>query len=58
MRAPDAVGVRRLRSALRLFSPWMKLNGDLKQDLRWLGELLGATRDAEVLATMTLPRLA
>lgn len=54
--APDAVhksrvGTRRLRSLLRTFEPlldeaWAE---DLRHELRWLAEALGAPRDAEVL---------
>ncbi|MFD0596185.1 CHAD domain-containing protein [Catellatospora coxensis] len=45
------VGVRRLRSDLRTFKPlvdrrWAK---PLRRELGWLGDLLGAARDAEVL---------
>jgi CHAD domain-containing protein len=49
------VGLRRLRSALRLFSPWIPLPADLRTELEWLGDALGNARDAEVLATSTLP---
>lgn len=52
------VGLRRLRSALRLFSPWIALPGDLRDGLDWLGDALGVARDAEVLAHGTLPALA
>lgn len=52
------VGLRRLRSALSLFKPWIPLPQALAHDLRWLGQRLGAVRDAEVLAHTTLPALA
>ncbi len=51
------VGLRRLRSALRLFSPWIALPRYLRDGLDWLGGALGAARDAEVLASGTLPSL-
>ncbi|GAA2370117.1 CHAD domain-containing protein [Catellatospora methionotrophica] len=45
------VGVRRLRSDLRTFKPLLdqRWAGPLRTELRWLGDLLGAARDAEVL---------
>ncbi len=55
--APDAVhksrvATRRLRSALKTFAPLFtrKRAESLRGELRWLGELLGAPRDAEVLS--------
>ncbi|WP_407344068.1 CHAD domain-containing protein [Pengzhenrongella phosphoraccumulans] len=52
---PDAVHqmrvcTRQLRSALATFRPLLAGGGreDLRAELRWLGELLGAARDAEV----------
>jgi inorganic triphosphatase YgiF len=51
------VGMRRLRSALRLFAPWIPFPLALKQELAWLGAELGAARDADVLADGTLPKL-
>lgn len=51
------VGMRRLRSALRLFAPWMVLPPALQQELCWLGGELGAARDADVLADDTLPKV-
>lgn len=61
--APEAlhqmrVGLRRLRSALDLFSHLVELPEALRADLRWLGEQLGAARDWDVLAASTLPRVA
>ena len=44
------VGMRRLRSALRLFAPWIPFPAALQQELSWLGGELGAARDADVLA--------
>jgi len=52
------VGLRRLRSALSLFKPWIPLPQPLAEELAWLGQALGAVRDAEVLAHTTLPALA
>ncbi|MEB0057694.1 CHAD domain-containing protein [Variovorax sp. LG9.2] len=51
------VGIRRLRSALRLFSPIIPTPALLGGELRWLSAALGAARDAEVLAGETLPAL-
>ncbi|MBT9493281.1 MAG: CHAD domain-containing protein [Paucibacter sp.] len=51
------VGLRRLRSALSLFKPWITLPDALAKEMTWLGQALGAARDAEVLATSTLPKL-
>lgn len=48
------VGMRRLRSALRLFAPWIPFPPVLQQELAWLGGELGAARDADVLAGSTL----
>jgi len=48
------VGMRRLRSALRLFAPWIPLPPALQQELCWLGDELAAARDADVLADGTL----
>lgn len=52
------VGLRRLRSALRLFALWIPLPSDLRQDLRWLSDQLAAARDADVLANSTLRKMA
>lgn len=51
------VGLRRLRSALSLFKPWIMLPPELAEELAWLGQPLGAARDAEVLAGASLPPL-
>ena len=51
------VGIRRLRSALRLFSTVIPLPALLADELRWLSTTLGVARDAEVLAGETLPAL-
>lgn len=51
------VGMRRWRSALRLFALWIPFPPALQQELAWLGGELGAARDADVLAGSTLPGL-
>jgi inorganic triphosphatase YgiF len=48
------VGMRRLRSALRLFAPWIPFPPAQQQELAWLGGELGAARDADVLGDGTL----
>lgn len=48
------VGLRRLRSLLKLFDDLAPLPAGLDQELRWLGDELGAARDWEVLAGDTL----
>jgi CHAD domain-containing protein len=52
------VGLRRLRSALKLFAPLATLPAPLAAELSWLGEVLGSARDHDVLAGATLPALA
>lgn len=52
------VGLRRFRSALKLFSTWIALPEPMQATLAWLGELLGAARDREVLSHSTLPSLS
>ena len=54
--APDAVhqmrvATRRLRSALATFRPVVdrRVTDPLREELKWLGEVLGAARDAEVI---------
>lgn len=51
------VGLRRLRSALKLFEQAAPCPPALNADIEWLGQQLGAARDAEVLLTDTLPRI-
>jgi inorganic triphosphatase YgiF len=51
------VGVRRLRSTLKLFESAAPCPPALQQDIDWLGAELGAARDMEVLLTSTLPRV-
>jgi triphosphatase len=51
------VGLRRLRSALSLFKPWITLPPELAVELAWFGQALAAARDAEVLAGTSLPAL-
>lgn len=45
-----STSMRRLRSALRLFAPWIPFPPALQQELAWLGAELGSARDADVLA--------
>lgn len=52
------IGLRRLRSALRLFQGVCALPEDWLEDLRWLGNVLGAARDWEVLSSGTLAAAA
>ncbi|MCV2367800.1 CHAD domain-containing protein [Roseateles oligotrophus] len=51
------VGLRRLRSGLSLFKPWIALPPGLADEIEWLSQSLGKARDAEVLAATTLPAL-
>ena len=51
------VGLRRLRSLLKMFEELAPLPAGLDQELRWLGDELGAARDWEVLAGDTLSDL-
>ncbi|TFW09332.1 CHAD domain-containing protein, partial [Oxalobacteraceae bacterium OM1] len=51
------VGLRRLRSALKLFADAATLPSHLQDDLQWLAGELGGARDWDVLALTTLPRL-
>lgn len=51
------VGLRRLRSALKLFKEVVPCPAELKEELRWLGKELGAARDWDVLSTSTLESL-
>lgn len=50
------VGLRRLRSALKLFDEAASCPADLQEELRWLGEALGEARDWDVLSSSTLAR--
>lgn len=52
------VGLRRLRSALKLFEAAATCPADLQEELRWLGEALGEARDWDVLSSSTLARAA
>jgi len=47
-------GMRRLRSALSLFAPWIPFPPVLQWELAWLGGELGSARDADVLGDGTL----
>ncbi|MYN47169.1 CHAD domain-containing protein [Pseudoduganella sp. FT93W] len=51
------VGVRRLRSALKLFRSVAPCPPQLKEDWRWLAQVLGKARDWEVLGSATLARV-
>lgn len=51
------VGVRRLRSALKLFEAVAPCPPALAEDIGWLGAELGAARDWDVLLSSTLPRV-
>jgi CHAD domain-containing protein len=53
------VALRRLRSALRLFRPYLPVPfvRDVKPELQWLATQLGKVRDWDVLIGETLPRL-
>lgn len=51
------VGLRRLRSALKLFDGVAPCPDALAADIGWLGTELGAARDADVLLMSTLPRV-
>lgn len=48
------IGMRRLRSALRLFGRWMPFPPALRDELGWLDAELAAARDADVFAHSTL----
>ncbi|NVD73226.1 CHAD domain-containing protein [Duganella sp. BJB1802] len=51
------VGVRRLRSALKLFEPLAPCPAGILEDIRWLGSELGAARDWDVLLASTLTHI-
>ena len=51
------VGLRRLRSALKLFDDVAPCPAELADDIAWLGRELGSARDADVLLVDTLPRV-
>lgn len=62
--APEAIhhlriATRRLRALIDVFAPWLKprWHRKLKQELHWLSHAMGPARDADVLATSTLPAL-
>jgi CHAD domain-containing protein len=54
------VGIRRLRSTLRTFKPLLDQEwvGRLRDELKWLANLLGDVRDAEVLHARLARRVA
>lgn len=49
------VGLRRVRSALSLFSGVLIPMTSLREELKWLGSRLGPARDWDVFATQVLP---
>ncbi len=51
------VGVRRLRSALKLFEAAAPCPPALQEDISWLGKELGAARDWDVLLASTLTHI-
>ena len=51
------VGLRRLRSALDMFDAVVDLPASLQDELKWIADELGKSRDWEVLAHSTLPRV-
>jgi CHAD domain-containing protein len=54
------VGVRRLRSSLKAFAPYLDAGwtDDLRSELKWLGAALGEQRDADVMAERLRDRIA
>jgi triphosphatase len=52
------VGLRRWKSAARLFRAVLQVPDELQQELDWLTKQLGAARDWDVLADSTLPAIA
>ncbi|MCU0949763.1 MAG: CHAD domain-containing protein [Burkholderiaceae bacterium] len=52
------VALRRMRSAIRLLRRHSPFPQTLAEELKWITGVLGAARDADVLATETLPHLA
>jgi inorganic triphosphatase YgiF len=51
------VGLRRLRSALKVFHASAGLPADVGEELRWISGLTAPARDWDVLATATLPTM-
>ncbi|AGW92947.1 CYTH and CHAD domain-containing protein [Cupriavidus sp. DF5525] len=51
------VGLRRLRSALDMFSPVLACPDALQDEIQWIAGELGESRDWEVLAHSTLPKI-
>jgi CHAD domain-containing protein len=54
------VGVRRLRSSLKAFAPYLdaRWTDDLRTELKWLGTALGEQRDADVMEERLRDRIA
>jgi triphosphatase len=51
------VGLRRFRSALKLFDTWLVLPPAMQEEFDWLGAVLGRARDHDVLVLSTLPAM-
>lgn len=51
------VGLRRLRSAIKLFKDFIPCPPGLQQEFEWLASQLGTARDWDVLASRTLARV-
>jgi inorganic triphosphatase YgiF len=51
------VGIRRFRSALKLFGTWLVLPPAMQEELDWLGTILGSARDHDVFHHSTLPAI-
>jgi triphosphatase len=51
------VGLRRLRSAFKLFKDVLELPVELQKEIRWLSKQLGDARDWDVLSGSTLPKI-
>lgn len=51
------VGLRRLKSVLKMFNNVIQLPAELQTDLEWLGDQLGEARDWDVLAISTLSKI-
>jgi CHAD domain-containing protein len=49
------VGLRRFRSATKLFAAWAVPPSTMREELAWLGTVLGNARDHDVLLNSTLP---
>src|SRR5690606_26320061 len=52
------VGLRRLRSAIRMFDSVIPCPPALREEIAWLSQELGVARDWDVLSESTIPRIA